>query len=45
MSFEDFFCQQSAGSQILGEKMNETPILAENFPFFPTELLREFEKL
>ena len=45
MSFEDLFCQKPAGGKILGEKMNEAPILAENFPFFSTELLREFEKL
>ena len=44
MSFEDLLCQKSAGSKILGEKMNEASILAENLPFFSTKLLRELEK-
>jgi hypothetical protein len=45
MSFEDLLCQKPAGGQILGEKMNEAPILAENLPFLSTELLRELKKL
>ncbi len=45
MSFEDLFCQKSAGGKILGEEMNEASILAKNLPFLSTELLRELEKL
>jgi hypothetical protein len=43
--FEDLFCQESAGGKILGEEMNEAPVLAKNLPFLWTELLRELEKL
>ena len=45
MSFEDLFCQQSAGGKILSEKMNEASILAKDLPFLSTELLRELEEL
>jgi hypothetical protein len=44
MSFEDLFCQKSAGGKILGEEMNEAAILTKNLPFLSTELLRELEK-
>jgi len=45
MSFEDLFCQQSAGGKILSEKMNEASVLAKDLPFLSTELLRELEEL
>ena len=45
MSFEDLFCQQSAGGKILGEEMDEASVLAKNLPFLSTELLRELEEL
>jgi hypothetical protein len=45
MSFEDFFCQESAGGKILGEEMDEASILAKNLPLLSTELLRELKEL
>ena len=38
MPLEDFFCQEPARGEILGEEVNEAAILAKNLPFFPGEL-------
>jgi hypothetical protein len=45
MPLEDLFCQQSASGEILGEEMDKASVLAKNFPFLSTELLRELEEL
>jgi hypothetical protein len=45
MSFEDLLGQESAGGEILGEEMDKASVLAKDFPFLSTELLRELEEL
>jgi hypothetical protein len=38
MPLEDFFCQEPARGEILGEEVNETAIFAKYLPAFPGEL-------